>query len=80
MPEVKPVVTGNGMKRISAPARNTPIRISMTPATRPASRRLFRPYCRTMTERMATIAPVGPPTWTRDPPKMEMAAPATMAV
>ena len=33
-----------------------------------------------MTERIGVIAPVGPPIWNREPPKIEIAAPAMIAV
>jgi hypothetical protein len=33
-----------------------------------------------MPETMTTKAPVGPPIWSRDPPRSEIRPPATMAV
>lgn len=60
IPEVKPIVTGRGMKRMTAPKRNRPISTSMSPAMKPAMSRFSYPYCRTMANKIGMNAPVGP--------------------
>jgi hypothetical protein len=51
-----------------------------TPAINVATVRPSTPYFWTIPYTMTTNAPVGPPIWTREPPKAEMMKPATMAV
>ena len=54
--------------------------MSIPPAMKVAIARPSYPCLRTMPATMMTKAPVGPPIWTRLPPRAEMMKPATMAV
>ena len=60
MPEVKPMITGMGMKPISRPRRKMPASRRRTPAAKQAKKTPCRPYCATMPMRTALMAPVGP--------------------
>ena len=80
MPAVKPVVTGYGTNSMKRPIRMTPIANRMTPAIRVAISRPPAPNRAEMGASTTTNAAVGPDTWTREPPRRAMRAPATMAV
>ena len=80
MPEVKPMMTGIGMKLIKRPSLKTPANSSRTPAAKQAKNTPCRPYSATMPTSTALIAPVGPEIWYDAPPRMAMTTPAMMAV
>lgn len=80
MPEVNPVVTGNGMKRISAPMRQKPRIMRKRPAISVQTSSPDAWYCSSTPMMMMTKAPVGPPIWYLLPLNREMRKPATMAV
>ena len=63
MPEVNPVVTGNGMKRISAPMRQKPRIMRKRPAISVQTSSPDAWYCSSTPMMMMTKAPVGPPIW-----------------
>ena len=77
MPDVKPMMTGIGMKLMSRPSRSAPAMSSNTPAAKhtPCS-----PCAATMPTSTALIAPVGPEIWNDAPPSSAITIPATMAV
>jgi hypothetical protein len=60
--------------------RARPIAIKSRPAISVARSKPPKPKRRAIGERMTTKAAVGPETWTRDPPRRAMSAPATIAV
>jgi hypothetical protein len=72
--------TDRGMKRTALPMPVTPSPTSSRPAISVHMNRPSTPWTATIPETMTTKAPVGPPICTRDPPKAEMIAPATIAV
>ena len=61
MPEVNPVVTGNGIKRMSAPMRQNPKMMRKRPAINVQTSRPDAWYCSRTPMIMITKAPVGPP-------------------
>ncbi len=80
MPEVKPTITGFGMKRMTLPSCRKPIASSITPAISVAACSPAMPYCAVMPASTTMKAPVGPEICTRVPPRTEVASPATIAV
>lgn len=60
MPDVKPIMTGIGMKLMSRPSRSTPAMSSNTPAAKHAKNTPCSPCAATMPTSTALIAPVGP--------------------
>lgn len=62
MPEVKPMMTGIGMKPMRRPSFKSPAASSSTPAAKQAKKTPCSPYCATMPMSTALIAPVGPDT------------------
>ena len=80
MPSVKPSITGQGMNVTARPRPVTP-----RPARSPrraivTSATLARPCCATIGASTTAIAPVGPDTWTFEPPNTAATRPATTAV
>ena len=80
MPDVKPIMTGIGMKLMSRPSRSTPAMSSNTPAAKHAKNTPCSPCAATMPTSTALIAPVGPEIWNDAPPSSAITIPATMAV
>jgi hypothetical protein len=68
------------MNWISFPSRVRPIRMSISPASRPDSSRPFMPCLAKMGARMTMNAAVGPVTCVREPPSSATTKPATIAV
>ena len=80
IPDVKPVMTGFGMKRITPPSLAKPIARSMSPAISVATWRPAMPNWEVIPASTTMNAPVGPETCTRVPPSSEVASPAMIAV
>ena len=80
IPLVKPVTTGYGMNLIAAPKRARPRIMRRMPARIVQIVRPSTPWRATIPDTITTNAPVGPPIWTRLPPRNEMRKPATAAV
>ena len=80
IPLVKPVTTGYGMNLIAAPKRARPRIMRRMPARIVQIVSPSTPWRATMPETITTNAPVGPPIWTRLPPRNEIRKPATAAV
>jgi hypothetical protein len=68
------------MKRMTSPSLASAITTSRQPASSVATARPAYPNSATTPATTTTKAPVGPPIWTRLPPKVEISRPATMAV
>ena len=79
MPLVKPMTTGRGKYLTAVPSPVSPSRSSITPAISVHMKSPSRPWVCTMPATTTTNAPVGPPIWTREPPRAETRNPATMA-
>ncbi len=79
MPFVKPTTTGRGMNLTAVPKPVAPRIRSITPAIRVHMKSPSIPCFATMPKTTTTNAPVGPPIWVEDPPRAEIAKPATMA-
>ena len=80
MPRVNPSITGQGMKVTARPSPVIPAVSTSTPASRVTSAMLPRPCWATIGASTTAMAPVGPDTWTFDPPKTAATSPATTAV
>ena len=80
MPRVNPSITGHGMNVTARPTPVTPATTTMTPARMVTAATLPSPYCATIGASTTVIAPVGPDTWTCDPPNTAATRPATTAV
>ena len=80
MPEVKPVVTGNGMNLMRDPILNTPKRMRKSPASSVHITNPLKPKLATTPAIITTKAPVGPPIWNLLPPSSDIINPATTAV
>ena len=80
MPSVKPSMTGHGMNVTARPRPVTPAASTISPANTVTSATLPRPYWATTGASTTAIAPVGPDTWTCEPPKTAATRPATTAV
>ena len=63
IPEVKPVITGEGMKEVRFPSLNKPAINKMAPAIKVATKTPAKPWVAIIPIRMAAIAPVGPEIW-----------------
>ena len=63
MPDVKPVMTDDGMNATKRPRRSRPITRMITPAMRPVSQTPSTPMRWAMTMSTALMAPVGPEIW-----------------
>ena len=79
MPFVKPTTTGRGMNLTAVPKPVAPRIRSSTPAIRVHMNNPSTPYFATIPNTTTTNAPVGPPIWVEDPPRAEIAKPATIA-
>jgi len=79
MPFVKPMRIGRGMNLTAVPSPVRPSTIRITPASSVHMNRPSRPWALTIADTTTTNAPVGPPIWTREPPRVEMVKPATIA-
>ncbi len=80
MPEVKPVITDEGMKATKRPMRSRPMTRMMMPARRPVIQMPSIPTRWAMTMSTALIAPVGPEIWYGAPERAPMMKPLRMAV
>ena len=80
MPRVKPSITGQGMNDTARPSRSTPATSTITPAIRDRAATAPIPWVATTGASTTTMAPVGPDTWTWEPPKIAAISPATIAV
>ena len=80
MPDVKPMITGIGMKPMSRPSRSTPAASSKMPAAKHAKNTPCSPCVATMPMSTALIAPVGPEIWYDAPPSSAITIPAMIAV
>ena len=80
IPRVNPSMTGHGMKVTDRPSPVTPAASTMSPARTVTSAMLPTPYWRTTGASTTAIAPVGPDTWTCEPPNTAATSPATTAV
>ena len=80
MPSVKPSTTGHGMKATARPSPLMPRMTTSSPAIRDTSAMLPTPWTATTGASTTTIAPVGPETWTCEPPMTAATRPATTAV
>ena len=80
MPSVNPSTTGQGMKATARPRRLTPSSTTITPAMRLSRAMLPTPWAATIGASTTTMAPVGPETWTCEPPMTAATRPATTAV
>ena len=80
IPSVKPSITGQGMNDTARPSRSRPAARTMIPARMLTTTTAPAPCDATMGTRTTTMAPVGPETWTFDPPKTAAMTPATIAV
>ena len=80
MPDVKPMMTGIGIKLMRRPSLRTPASSSSTPAAKQAKNTPCRPYVATMPTNTALIAPVGPEIWNDAPPSSAITIPAMIAV
>ena len=80
IPRVKPSMTGHGMKDTARPSRAKPATTTMTPAMSVTSATAPTPCAETIGARTTTMAPVGPDTWTCEPPNTAATSPATIAV
>ena len=69
IPSVNPSITGQGMNETARPSRSSPAARTMIPAMRLTITTAPGPWDATMGTRTTTMAPVGPETWTFDPPK-----------
>lgn len=80
MPRVNPSITGQGMYDTTRPSRSTPATVTRMPARMPTTTTASVPWRATSGTRTTVIAPVGPDTWTLEPPKTAATSPATIAV
>ncbi len=80
IPTVKPSITGQGMKARYRPRRATAPATISTPAMIPTTKTASRPCRTTIGASTTVIAPVGPDTWTLEPPNTAATNPATIAV
>src|SRR5207244_1355411 len=79
MPFVKPTTTGRGMNLTAVPRPVAPKNNRKTPANNVHMNNPSTPYLATIPNTTTTNAPVGPPICVEDPPKAEIAKPATIA-
>lgn len=80
MPRVNPSTTGQGMKPTALPRPVTPSNTTMIPAMMDSSATDWTPCAATSGARITAMAPVGPETWTWEPPKTAATSPAITAV
>ena len=80
IPRVNPSMTGHGMNDTARPSRATPARTTRTPAMSVTTATAPTPCFATIGARTTTMAPVGPDTWTCEPPNTAATSPATIAV
>lgn len=80
MPRVNPSMTGHGMNVTARPSPVTPAATTSKPASTVTRATLPRPCATTIGASTTAIAPVGPDTWTLDPPNTAATSPATTAV
>ncbi len=80
MPRVNPSITGHGMNVTARPRPTTPATSTIRPDMMVTIAMLPIPCSATIGARITAIAPVGPDTWTCDPPKTAATSPATTAV
>ena len=80
IPTVKPSSTGHGTNWMSRPSPARPMTRTMTPAMMATLATAPTPSWATMGTSTTAMAPVGPDTWTDDPPNTAATMPATIAV
>src|SRR3954452_18941173 len=79
-PSVKASTTGHGTNARYLPTPAAAMPTSTTPATTPTTSTPCAPYRATIGTSTTVIAPVGPDTWTCEPPNTAATRPAMIAV